>query len=80
MLIGATCTARDVADVGHPLVREIIDFLNSAQDDTPAKLCPICGSILEYRNSILTYRGKSWDIPLPLCIHCYSGARGRSLM
>jgi hypothetical protein len=80
MLIRPNCTTTDVDEVDHPLVREIIDFLNSAHDVPVATTCPTCGANFEYRNSILIYREKSWDISLPVCAHCYSDSTSRSLM
>ena len=72
-------TASDVDDIDGSLVREIINFLNFARNDSAMKACPACGSSLEYRNSIFSYRGKTWEIPLPVCAHCYSNFHKRGM-
>jgi hypothetical protein len=80
MLISAGLIARNVDDVDNPLVLEIINFLNSARDNSAAKICPNCGLDLEYRDSMFIYRGRRWSISLPVCAHCYSDSSSCSLM
>lgn len=65
-------TARQVEEIDNPSVREIIEVLNSAQNDPPMKSCPTCGSNLGHQNSVFMYRGKSWQILLPICTNCHS--------
>ncbi|GEM_PF-4514095 len=80
MLIGVNARARYVDDIDNPLIRDIINFLNSAQADPAAKTCPHCGFDLEYRNWKFIYREETWTIPLPVCAQCYSGSTGRTLV
>lgn len=66
----ATATG-ELEATDNPLVREIVKLLISAQNASPTRACPTCGSNLEYGHSIFIYRGRRWEIPLPICAQCY---------
>ena len=58
----------------RPLSVAIIDFLHSASTRSCMICCPECGSLLEYGDCTFFYEGQTWEIPLPICVKCLSGA------
>jgi hypothetical protein len=60
--------------IDNSLPRAIIKFLNSANVHSTTNRCPECGSLLEYRDCTFFYGAQTWEIPLPICVKCLSGA------
>jgi recombinational DNA repair protein (RecF pathway) len=53
------------------LSRAIIAWLNSANSRPLTNSCPDCGSRLEHRQCSFFYRGRNWEIQLPICFNCH---------
>jgi len=49
----------------------IVEFLDSTCSLSTTNRCPICGSELELQDSTFFYEGRSWEIPLSICLKCY---------
>lgn len=51
------------------LKETIVEFLDSASASV-TKSCEICGSVMEYRDTVFFYREKQWRVRLPVCPKC----------
>jgi hypothetical protein len=58
------------SDAIRPGSQAIINFLTTEQAHLVTNFCPVCGSRLEHRKSIFFFEGKTWEIPLSVCLDC----------
>lgn len=54
-----------------PLSRAIVAFLDTANLRPLTDSCPDCGSQLTHRECSFFYRGQTWEIRIPVCLHCH---------
>ena len=53
-----------------PLSQAIVTFLKSSQAHIVQESCPVCGSKLEHQTLTFFYAGKTFDIPIAICLDC----------
>ena len=56
------------AEDKHP--RAIV-ALDSANAHAIKNVCPICGSQLEDRKLTFFYAGRTWEVPIAICLDCF---------
>ena len=68
--IPSKASEADPIGLDHPLPLAIIEFLHSASTHSSMTCCPECGSLLAYGDCTFFYEGRTWEIPLPICVKC----------
>jgi hypothetical protein len=52
----------------RPSLRKLLNCISTTEKLTTA--CE-CGSPMEYHDTIVSYKGQSWRVALPVCLSCH---------